>query len=93
MAAALAAAQAAFVPQAFEEVEEGNQVDTSDEAVQAFLDRAAFREDQADKELQESLRPKAPVGRPRKDGLPAGTKAEAPAPVAKKRGRPPKAKL
>lgn len=75
---------------------EGNQVDTSDAAVQAFLDRAAHREDMANKELQESLKPKAPVGRPRKDGLPAGTKvAEAPVdvPVAvKKRGRPPKAK-
>lgn len=72
----------------------GNRVDTSDEAVQAFLDRAAHREDMADKELQASLQPKQPVGRPRKDGLPAGTVAPvaAPEPVAKKRGRPPKAK-
>lgn len=71
----------------------GNQVDTSDEAVQAFLDRVAHRADLADKELQESLKPKAPVGRPRNDGQPAGTKVEAPAPEPKKRGRPPKAKL
>jgi len=68
---------------------EGNQVDSSDDAVQAFLDRVAHREDLADKELQESLKPKNPVGRPRKDGLPAGTKPEA---APKKRGRPPKAK-
>jgi len=71
---------------------QGNQVDTSDDAIQAFLDRVAKREDDANKELQESLKPKLPVGRPRKDGLPAGTKpAEVPA-APKKRGRPPKAK-
>jgi len=70
---------------------EGNQVDASDDAVQAFLDRVAHREDLADKELQESLKPKKPVGRPRKDGLPAGSVKEAP-PAPKKRGRPPKAK-
>lgn len=78
-----------------ESEEEGNQVDTSDDAIQAFLDRAAHREDQANKELQESLKPKNPVGRPRKDGAPAGSVKESPvdAPVAvKKRGRPPKAK-
>lgn len=79
-----------------EEVE-GNQVDTSDEALQAFLDRAAHREDAANKELQESLKPKNPVGRPRKDGAPAGSTKPgeiAPtAPAPKKRGRPPKAKL
>ena len=76
---------------------EGNQVDTSDEALQAFLDRAAFREDRADKEKWEAMQPKKPVGRPRKDGQPAGTKpGELAAPVTpapKKRGRPPKAKL
>lgn len=79
-----------------EEVE-GNQVDASDEAIQAFLDRAAHREDAANKELQESLKPKNPVGRPRKDGAPAGSTKPgeiAPAaPAPKKRGRPPKAKL
>jgi len=72
--------------------DKGNRVDTSDEAVQAFLDRVAHRADLADKELQESLKPKQPVGRPRNDGKPAGTKVEAPAPEPKKRGRPPKAK-
>lgn len=66
----------------------GNQVDTSDEALQAFLDRVAHREDMANKELQESLKPKNPVGRPRKDGLPAGVKAEVAPPAPKKRGRP-----
>jgi hypothetical protein len=82
-------------PEAHDE-DEGNQVDTSDDAVQAFLDRVAHREDLADKELQASLQPKQPVGRPRKDGLPAGTKTgeiAAPEPAPKKRGRPPKAKL
>lgn len=71
---------------------EGNQVDTSDDAVQAFLDRVAHRVDAADKELQASLKDKQPVGRPRKDGLPAGTKPEVAPPAPKKRGRPPKAK-
>jgi hypothetical protein len=74
---------------------EGNQVDTSDAALQEFLDRAALREDKADKEKWAAMQPKKPVGRPRKDGLPAGTKASelvATAPAPKKRGRPPKAK-
>lgn len=74
---------------------EGNQVDTSDAAIQEFLDRAALRADMADKEAWEAMQPKNPVGRPRKDGQPAGTKVEAPAPTPpapKKRGRPPKAK-
>ena len=74
---------------------EGNQVDTSDAALQEFLDRAALREDKADKEKWAAMQPKKPVGRPRKDGLPAGTKAGelvATAPAPKKRGRPPKAK-
>lgn len=90
VAAALAAAQADFQPEAFEIVEEGNQVDTSDAAIQEFLDRAALREDKADKEKWEAMQPKNPVGRPRKDGTPAGSKAE-PVPAPKKRGRPPKA--
>jgi hypothetical protein len=68
---------------------EGNQVDTSDDAIQAFLDRAALREDMADKEAWEAKQPKAPVGRPRKDGQPAGAK---PLPEKPRRGRPPKAK-
>jgi hypothetical protein len=97
VAAALAAAQANFHPEAFEPSEEleeveGNQVDTSDAAIQEFLDRAALREDKADREKWEAMQPKNPVGRPRKDGLPAGTKAEAAPPAPKKRGRPPKAK-
>lgn len=101
VAAALAAAQADFHPEVFEvvdsnEIVEGNQVDTSDAALQEFLDRAALREDKADKEKWEAMQPKNPVGRPRKDGMPAGSKvAESPvdAPAAvKKRGRPPKAK-
>ena len=77
---------------------EGNQVDTSDAALQEFLDRAALREDKANKEKWEAMQPKNPVGRPRKDGQPAGTKAKVgelaatPAPAPKKRGRPPKAK-
>lgn len=79
-----------------EEVEiEGNQVDTSDAALQEFLDRAALREDKADKEKWAAMQPKKPVGRPRKDGLPAGTKPGelvATPPAPKKRGRPPKAK-
>ena len=75
-----------------EEVEEeGNQVDTSDSAIQEFLDRAALREDKADKEKWLSMQPKNPVGRPRKDGQPAGNNAEA-VPIPKRRGRPPKVK-
>lgn len=94
--AAHAEMQAAVAP--VEEVEDlGNQVDTSDDAVQAFLDRVAHREDLLDKELQASLKDKQPVGRPRKDGLPAGSvkpgQVIAPPPAPKKRGRPPKAKL
>ena len=76
------------------ELNEGNQVDTSDAALQEFLDRAALREDMADKAKWEAMQPKNPVGRPRKDGQPAGTKPGelAPTPPApKKRGRPPKA--
>ena len=68
---------------------EGNQVDTSDEALQAFLDRVAFREDLADKEKWLAMQPKNPVGRPRKDGNPVGYKPEQTTP--KKRGRPTKA--
>lgn len=94
--AALAAAQAEFDPEAFVDEYtdgeiEGNQVDTSDAAIQEFLDRAALRADKADKEKWEAMQPKNPVGRPRKDGTPAGSKAE-PVPAPKKRGRPPKAK-
>lgn len=94
--AALEAAQVelqTYTPPVLVEGEvEGNQVDTSDDAVQAFLDRVAHRQDLADKELQASLQPKQPVGRPRKDGLPAGTKPEVAPAAPKKRGRPPKAK-
>jgi hypothetical protein len=74
--------------------QEGNEVDTSDEAIQEFLDRVALREDMADREAWLASQPKNPVGRPRKDGLPAGSVGkEPPAPPApKKRGRPPKAK-
>lgn len=74
---------------------DGNQVDSSDAAIREFLDRAALREDKADKEKWEAMQPKNPVGRPRKDGAPAGSKMGvlAPTPPApKKRGRPPKAK-
>ncbi len=78
----------AYVPPVEAEVVEGNQVDTSDLAIQEFLDRAALREDKADKEAWAAMQPKNPVGRPRKDGTPAGSKEAAP----KKRGRPPKAK-
>lgn len=73
------------------EVVEGNQVDTSDEALQEFLDRAALREDRANKEKWEAMQPKKPVGRPRKDGAPAGSKVATKA-APKRRGRPPKAK-
>lgn len=56
------------------EVEEpAHAVDTSDESVAAFLDRVASREDKANKTAIEAALPKRPVGRPRKDGLPAGT--------------------
>lgn len=94
--AALAAAQAEFDPEAFVDEYtdgdiEGNQVDTSDDAIQEFLDRAALRADKADKDKWEAMQPKNPVGRPRKDGAPAGSKAE-PVPAPKRRGRPPKAK-
>ena len=94
--AALAAAQAEFNPEAYVDEYadadiEGNQVDTSEDAIQEFLDRAALRADKADKEKWEAMQPKNPVGRPRKDGAPAGSKAE-PVPAPKKRGRPPKAK-
>lgn len=51
-------------------------VDTSDESLEAFLDRAAYREDKANKVAQESAEPKRPVGRPRKDGTPAGSSRE-----------------
>lgn len=78
-------------PVSHDDAEEGNQVDSSDDAIQAFLDRAAFREDREDREKWEAMQPKNPVGRPRKDGTPAGSKAP-PAPAPKKRGRPPKAK-
>lgn len=82
------------LPLAADDVE-GNQVDTSDAAIQEFLDRAALRADMADREAWEAKQPKNPVGRPRKDGAPAGTKMGELAPTApapKKRGRPPKAK-
>jgi hypothetical protein len=69
-----------------EDVEVAHEVDTSDEAVQAFLDRAAFREDRADREKWDAMQPKKPVGRPRKDGAPAGSVA--PEPVKRGRGRP-----
>jgi hypothetical protein len=92
--AALAAAQASFVPVIEEGDVEGNQVDTSDSAIQEFLDRAALREDKEDKEKWAAMQPKNPVGRPRKDGQPAGNKdALVATPQApKRRGRPPKAK-
>lgn len=84
------------IPAEYDTDVEGNQVDTSDAALQEFLDRAALREDKADKEKWEAMQPKNPVGRPRKDGAPAGTKAkvgeQATVSVPKKRGRPPKAK-
>jgi hypothetical protein len=48
-------------------------VDAGDDAIQAFLDRAAFREDRANKIATEAAEPKRPVGRPRKDGSPAGS--------------------
>ena len=93
-AALLAAAdelnRVSSLPLKAEEVE-GNQVDTSDEALQEFLDRAALREDKANKEKWEAMQPKKPVGRPRKDGAPAGTKVATKA-APKRRGRPPKAK-
>jgi cation transport regulator ChaB len=71
---------------------EGNEVDTSDAAIEDFLARVALREDMADKELWLASQPKNPVGRPRKDGSPAGSKEPPAPPPAKKRGRPPKAK-
>lgn len=80
-----------FLPE--EETEpqvEGNQVDSSERAILDFLARVALREDRADKEKWEAMQPKNPVGRPRKDGLPAGTKPEPVAKTPKKRGRPPK---
>jgi len=93
-AALLAAAnelnRVSSLPLEVEDVE-GNQVDTSDEALQEFLDRAALREDKANKEKWEAMQPKKPVGRPRKDGAPAGTKVATKA-APKRRGRPPKAK-
>ena len=49
-------------------------VDSGDDAIQAFLDRAAYREDRANKIAIEAAEPKRPVGRPRKDGTPAGSK-------------------
>lgn len=53
--------------------EAAHAVDTDDDAIQAFLDRAAYREDRANKIATEASEPKRPVGRPRKDGSPAGS--------------------
>ncbi len=57
-----------------EDEDAAHAVDTSDDAIQAFLDKAAFREDKANKIATEAAEPKRPVGRPRKDGAPAGSK-------------------
>lgn len=51
-------------------------VDTSADAVEDFLDRAAAREDKANKVAKKAAEPKKPVGRPRKDGTPAGSARE-----------------
>lgn len=59
-----------FLP---EDEEPAHAVDTSEDSIQQFLDRAAYREDKANKVFQESLQPKRPVGRPRKDGTPTGS--------------------
>jgi len=56
--------------------EAAHAVDAGDEAIQAFLDRAAYREDRANKIAIEAAEPKRPVGRPRKDGQPAGSKRD-----------------
>jgi hypothetical protein len=53
--------------------EAAHAVDTDDDAIRAFLDRAAYREDRANKIATEAAEPKRPVGRPRKDGSPAGS--------------------
>lgn len=71
---------------------ETSSTDVSDDLVQAFLDRAAFREDRSDREKWEAMQPKKPVGRPRNDGQPAGSKPEVAPSAPKKRGRPPKVK-
>lgn len=77
VAAAYAAAveQANSAPAIIMEGEEepAHAVDTDDDAIQAFLDRAAYREDKANKIATEAAEPKRPVGRPRKDGSPAGS--------------------
>lgn len=73
-----------------DEIEVAHEIDTSDDAIQAFLDRAALREDMANKEAWEAMQPKKPVGRPRKDGAPAGSIAP---PPKRKPGRPRKDSL
>lgn len=45
----------------------------TEERLDEFLKRAAEREDSANKAAMEAQKPKRPVGRPRKDGKPAGS--------------------
>jgi hypothetical protein len=54
-----------------------NAVEITDDKLQEFLDRAAFRADREAGIAAENAEPKRPVGRPRKDGSPAGSKVKA----------------
>lgn len=72
-ASQLSETQADILQESVDEDEAAHAVDASDDALQAFLDRAAYREDRANKIAIEAAEPKRPVGRPRKDGTPAGS--------------------
>jgi hypothetical protein len=65
--------QAEILQESTEDDDAAHAVDAGDDAIQAFLDRAAYREDRANKIATEAAEPKRPVGRPRKDGSPAGS--------------------
>lgn len=56
-----------------EETEAAHGIDPTDDRLQEFLARAAAREDAENKAAIEAQQPKRPVGRPRKDGSPAGS--------------------
>lgn len=56
-----------------EEISPAHGIDLDDAKLQEFLDRAAYRADKEAGELAAQQAPKRPVGRPRKDGQPAGS--------------------
>lgn len=54
-------------------IEDTNVIEVTDDRLLEFLDRAAFRQDKAAGIAAADAEPKRPVGRPRKDGSPAGS--------------------